>query len=87
MGGFETRFRVLADHAFNLKCFWNPRIQPQYVAYLIANYEGGGMSGTERDLPFALEYAELLSRVNAAEHFYGTYRSLLETAPDKLSII
>ncbi|MGI8835885.1 MAG: glycosyltransferase family 2 protein [Pyrinomonadaceae bacterium] len=61
MGGFETRFRVLADHAFNLKCFWNPRIQRKYIAYLIANYEGGGMSRTERDLPFTLEYAELMS--------------------------
>lgn len=61
MGEFETRFRVLADHAFNLKCFWNPRIQKQYVAYLIANYEGGGISGRERDLTFALEFAELMS--------------------------
>lgn len=61
MGGFETRFRVLADHAFNLKCFWNPRIRKKYVAYLIANYEGGGISGRERDLTFALEYAELMS--------------------------
>jgi len=60
MGGFETRFRVLADHAFNLKCFWNPRITRKYVAYVIANFEGGGISGTEEDLPFALEYAELM---------------------------
>lgn len=60
MGGFETRFRVLADHAFNLKCFWNPRIQRKYLAYVIANFEGGGISGTEEDLPFALEYAELM---------------------------
>jgi glycosyltransferase involved in cell wall biosynthesis len=60
-GGFETRFSVLADHAFNLKCFFNHRIEKKYIAYVIANYEGGGISRTERDLDFALEYGELMS--------------------------
>lgn len=63
MGGFETRFNVLADHAFNLKCFWNNRIQKKYIAYVIANYEGGGISERERDVSFARDYAELMSLV------------------------
>jgi len=63
MGGFETRFKVLADHAFNLKCFWNVRIQKKYIAYVIANYEGGGISERERDIDFSRDYAELMSLV------------------------
>jgi len=59
-GGFETRFSVLADHAFNLKCFFNHRIEKKYIAYVIANYEGGGISRTQKDLDFALEYGELM---------------------------
>jgi glycosyltransferase involved in cell wall biosynthesis len=64
MGGFETRFNVLADHAFNLKCFWNDRIQKKYVGYVIANYEGGGISERERDVSFSQDYAELMSLVD-----------------------
>ncbi len=62
-GGFETRFNVLADHAFNLKCFWNNRIEKKYIAYVIANYEGGGISERERDVSFSRDYAELMSLV------------------------
>lgn len=61
VGKFDTRFKVLADHAFNLKCFFNNRIQKKYIAYVIANFEGGGISQTERDLNFAKEYGELMS--------------------------
>lgn len=61
MGKFDTRFSVLADHAFNLKCFFNNRIRKKYLAYVIANFEGGGISEKERDLAFAHEYAELMS--------------------------
>ena len=61
VGGFETRFSVLADHAFNLKYFFNPNLEKKYIAYVIANYEGCGMSRTQRDLDFALEYGELMS--------------------------
>ncbi len=64
MGGFETRFNVLADHAFNLKCFWNNRIQKKYIGYVIANYEGGGISERERDVSFSRDYAELMSLVD-----------------------
>jgi len=64
MGGFETRFNVLADHAFNLKCFWNDRIQKKYIAYVIANYEGGGISERERDVSFSQDYAELMRLVD-----------------------
>ncbi len=59
-GGYDLRFKVLADHAFNIKCFWNDRITKKYVAYVIANYEGGGISRSEVDVDFAYEYAELM---------------------------
>ncbi len=60
LGLYDLRFKVLADHAFNIKCFWNDRITKKYAAYVIANYEGGGISRNEIDVDFAHEYAELL---------------------------
>lgn len=61
VGRYEPRFHVLADHALNLKCFFNHRIQKTYLAYVIANFEGGGISFNERDEKFAREYGELMS--------------------------
>ncbi len=60
LGLYDLRFKVLADHAFNIKCFWNDRITKKYVAYVIANYEGGGISRSEVDVDFAYEYGELM---------------------------
>lgn len=59
-GVYDLRFKVLADHAFNIKCFWNDRITKKYVAYVIANYEGDGISRSEVDADFAYEYGELM---------------------------
>lgn len=60
VGKYDPRFSILADHAFNLKCFWNTRVQKKYIAYVIANYEGCGVSRYEKDIDFANEYAELI---------------------------
>jgi hypothetical protein len=43
---------VLADHAFNIKCFGDERIEKLYVDEVIADYEGDGKSVKERDLNF-----------------------------------
>ncbi|MEJ7578259.1 MAG: glycosyltransferase family 2 protein [Pyrinomonadaceae bacterium] len=61
MGRYEPRFSVLADYVFNVKCFWNDHIHKQYIGYVIANFEGGGISTTQRDLDFVNEYSDLIA--------------------------
>ena len=61
VGMYDLRFKVLADYALNLKCFWNDRVEKKYLGYVIANYEGGGISHVRRDYEFSGEYAELMN--------------------------
>lgn len=60
MGGFEAKYLVLADYVFNIKCFWNDTVRKTYLGYVIANYEGGGLSDQIRDQNFVDEYSDLI---------------------------
>lgn len=60
MGKFELRFKVLADYVFNIKCFGNGRIQKKYIDYVIANFEGGGLSAKQKDAALLSEHAQLI---------------------------
>lgn len=61
VGRYEQRFNVLADYAFNIKCFWNDNVQKKYLGYVIANFEGGGLSSNQRDLAFVNEFSDLIA--------------------------
>lgn len=45
LGGFELKYRALADWVCNMKCFGNRRIQVRYVPVKVAIFELGGLSG------------------------------------------
>lgn len=67
IGKYDPRFDVLADYAFNIKCFGDERIKKKYIGYVIANFEGGGISTHRRDFNFMDEYPELIERYLAGE--------------------
>jgi glycosyltransferase involved in cell wall biosynthesis len=52
LGGFEAQFKVLADYAFNIRCFGDRRIRKVFVDEVVADYEGGGLSSHARDEAF-----------------------------------
>jgi len=57
MGRYNLRYRVLADHAFNIRCFADKRIRKTFVDEVIADYEGGGISiTTGEDLNFIKDF-------------------------------
>lgn len=60
MGKFELRFKVLADYVFNIKCFGDDRIQKRYIDYVIANFEGGGLSAKQKDIDLSHAHAQLI---------------------------
>lgn len=60
IGKFELRFKVLADYVFNIKCFGDDRIQKRYLDYVIANFEGGGLSAKQKDAALINEHAQLV---------------------------
>jgi glycosyltransferase involved in cell wall biosynthesis len=55
IGMFDLRYSKLADYAFNLKCFADKRIWKAYIAEIIADYEGGGLS-TDVDVNFLKDF-------------------------------
>jgi glycosyltransferase involved in cell wall biosynthesis len=59
-GGFELRFRAMADYAMNIRCFGDPKIRKIFVDAIIADYEGAGFSATFRDEAFYAERPALL---------------------------
>lgn len=60
VGYFETKFRILADYAMNIRCFGAENIQKIYVNEIISDYEGFGVSSRIRDTVFYEERATLL---------------------------
>lgn len=51
IGKFDLRYKIFADWFFNFKCFISPHINKQYVPFLIADYEGGGISSEPHNDP------------------------------------
>jgi glycosyltransferase involved in cell wall biosynthesis len=49
IGRYELDYKILADYVFNIKCFGNDKIQKTYLDYVVANFEGGGISARHKD--------------------------------------
>ncbi len=75
LGGFELKYKVYADWAFNMSCFAEPRIRKIYLEMVIADYEGWGISDTQDDLPFKQDFPRLIRHhVGIAEYIrYRVY--------------
>ncbi len=59
---FCTDYKVLADHAFNLRCFGNKQLHFQYIPCLIAYYSDTGMSTRVVDSAFLRDRLSLIRR-------------------------
>jgi glycosyltransferase involved in cell wall biosynthesis len=62
IGGFELRFKILADYVFNIKCFGNGKVKKSYIEYVVANFEGGGISTLQKDESFNRERGKLVRK-------------------------
>jgi glycosyltransferase involved in cell wall biosynthesis len=49
IGKYELDYKILADYVLNIKCFGNDEIQKTYLDYVVANFEGGGLSASQKD--------------------------------------
>ena len=59
---FSTDYKVLADHAFNLRCFGDKQLSFQYIPYLIAYYSDTGMSTRVVDTNFLRDRLGLIRK-------------------------
>jgi len=56
LGFYNTKYRLLADWEFNIRCFNDRGIRKRYIPLRIADYEGGGESITTPDLAFYADF-------------------------------
>ncbi len=59
-GLYHTKYRWLADWAFNLRCFNDRGIEKHYLPLSIADYEGGGESNLTYDRAFHDDFRSLV---------------------------
>ena len=59
-GAYDLRYPISADWHFNIRCFNDPRARLQYIDEIIADYEGGGISDTGRDMQFQADLPGLI---------------------------
>jgi glycosyltransferase involved in cell wall biosynthesis len=63
IGKYDLQYKVFADWFFNLKCFIHPGISKQYIPYLIANFEEGGLSSElNNDPAFKKDFPRLIKK-------------------------
>jgi glycosyltransferase involved in cell wall biosynthesis len=62
LGGFDIKYKVYADWAFNMKCFADPRVRTIYTGQLVADFEGGGISDTQEDRNFKRDLPRLIRK-------------------------
>lgn len=58
-GKYELKYRTNSDWAMNIRCFGDERVEKRHVDMVIADYEGGGMSGRTLDKEFAKDRRRL----------------------------
>jgi len=70
LGFYNTKYRLLADWEFNIRCFNDRGIRKRYIPLRIAEYEGGGESITTPDLAFYADFPliPLLTHVDFLLH-------------------
>lgn len=62
LGGFDLRYSVYADWAFNMRCFADPRVRKLYLGLLVADFEGWGISDVQQDPAFWRDLPRLVRR-------------------------
>lgn len=76
LGGFDLKYKVYADWAFNMKCFADPRLRKVYLDTVVADFEGWGISDTQKDTHFVSDFPKLIRKYVGTSH-YVRYRIYL----------
>jgi glycosyltransferase involved in cell wall biosynthesis len=62
LGGFDLKYKVYADWAFNMKCFADRRVRKLYLGLYVADFEGWGISDMQVDRAFERDLPRLVRR-------------------------
>jgi len=69
-GKFDTKYSVLADYAFNIMCFGKNSLKKEYINYVIATYEGFGLSSRKKDKVFLNDLTGIIKENLGYQYFF-----------------
>ena len=69
LGGFDLKYKVYADWAFNMKCFADTRLRKVYLGTVVADFEGWGVSDTQTDAHFVKDFPTLIRKYVGLGHY------------------
>lgn len=76
---YSLKYKVLADWAFNLRCFGNRRLRFQYIPYEIAFYSLSGISSRVEDEEFLRDRLRLIrENLPIYVYWYASIRTRLK---------
>jgi glycosyltransferase involved in cell wall biosynthesis len=81
LGEYDLQFPTLADYAFNLRCFGDRATRKRYVPFIVADYEGGGVTARNAnpDPYFASMFGVIIRReFGPAFHFVHVHYDEIE---------
>jgi glycosyltransferase involved in cell wall biosynthesis len=77
LGFYNTKYRLLADWEFNIRCFNDHNVHKRYIPLRIADFEGGGKSQTTPDLTFQADVPGIIREQYPGLAFLMQLRFLL----------
>lgn len=77
LGQYELRYPIMADWAYNLKCFGSSQIRKLHFPSMVADFEGGGLCTHTGDAAFARDRRQLIAERIGPFH---AFRYRMETA-------
>lgn len=69
VGTYEQKYCVMADYVFNFKCFAAPPVRFKHLDFIIADFEGNGLSVNQLDHQFEKDRAVLIKRYLGTKHY------------------
>ena len=61
LGNYKLKYKVNSDWEFNLRCFFEHKINTQYIDLIIAYFSGGGLSNRVEDPVFSEERSAIIA--------------------------
>jgi glycosyltransferase involved in cell wall biosynthesis len=63
LGFYNTKYPLLADWEFNIRCFNDEGVHKRYIPLTIADYKGDGLSDMSSDIAFYAEFPSLVRKL------------------------
>jgi glycosyltransferase involved in cell wall biosynthesis len=70
LGLFNERYKIGADHEFNIRCFADDTIYKVHLPVVVSDYMAGGVSSHVADIPFEQDFLQII-RTNFGWAYYA----------------